>query len=513
MAKPKQDDAGGWALGRRLLAGAFSIGVFLLALFVLHRAIGRTDLAQVLSIATGFGASELMLALGLALASYVALGGFDWLGLHHIRRPLPVASTLLISFVSHAVSHNAGFAVLTGGSVRLRMYSSFGLGMADVAGIVTFAGLTFALGVGVLAAAAFILEGERLAPLLHLPPAVVDGVGWAGAALVGAYFLWAGLARRPLAIHGWRLATPSLPLALGQMLVAATDLALVAGALYVLLPMEGTGIGYAAFVGIYVVATTAGTLSHVPGGLGVFEGALTLLIPAPPAQILAALLIFRVFYNLVPLGLAALVLTVYEIVQRLRHGDQPGWAVGLGPQVAAVLCFVCGMALLWPAGEPPTDITPWIAHMAHLLSGAVAGLLLALPWQLNRRSRWAYAVALATLAAACVLALIRGPHWVLAGGLAFAAAAFSASAPLFDRRPDGDEDDGAVPWGWLGAALAVVVVTAWLNWLHSGLDGLKPTAMAMAALAAAAWKLRQNPALTDCSDDKNWRKGWDSNPR
>lgn len=487
----KVADKLGQGRGRKIAAGALSIGVFLLALFVLHRALGRIDPHQVLATASHYPAPLLVVALLLALASYLALGGFDWLGLHHIRRQLPVASTLLISFVSHAVSHNAGFAVLTGGSVRLRMYSTFGLGITEVGGIVAFAGISFGLGVATLASAAFIVEGARLAPLLHLPAELVTGLGWTGAALLAGYFSWTAIARRPLSIGPWRLATPSLPLALGQVAVAASDLALVAGALYLLLPMERTGISYPAFIGLYVVATTAGTLSHVPGGLGVFEGALTLLVPASAADILAAMLVFRVFYNLLPLALAAMVLAVFELVQRYRHAEQqPAWVTDLGPPLAALLALVCGLALLWPGSlaAPAAGVPRWLGETAILLSGAVAGILLALPWGMSRQARWAYGLTVAALVAGAVLALVRGPDWGVAAVLAFAMAALAAAAPLFTRVDDGDR---TIPWPWIGAAAAIVMGAAWLAWLAGGdLRSLRMAAVAAIAFIAAAWELR-----------------------
>lgn len=493
--------------GRRLAAGMLSVGVFVLALLVLHRALGRFDVHQVLAIAGGYGTPPLVAGLLLALASYLALGGFDWLGLHHIRRSLPVASTLLISFVSHAISHNAGFAVLTGGSVRLRMYATFGLSLAEVGSIVAFAGLSFGLGVGAVASIAFILEGGRLAPLLHLPSALVTGLGWAVAALLAGYFLWTALARRPLAIGHWRLATPSLPLAVGQILVAATDLALVAGSLYMLLPMAGTGISYPAFIGLYVVATSAGTLSHVPGGLGVFEGALAVLLPLPAAEILAALLIFRVFYNLVPLGLAALVLTGFELVQRYRHAPQPDWVVGLGPSLAALLAFAGGVVLLWSGAATPSTLPQWLAEPAHLLSGAVGGVLLILPWGLTRQMRWSYRLVVAGLALGAVLALVRGPDWTVTAILGFSAAALSAAAPLFHRA---DLTNDVIPLGWLGAAAAVLAGAAWLAWhaggwpgaLHSYVSATLPgreartAIVATLAFLAAAWELRRKQGNT-----------------
>lgn len=493
---------------RHVMAGAFSAVVFVLALVVLHRALGRFDLHQVLRIAADYPAAMLVGALLLSLASYGALGGFDWLGLHHVRRSLPLPWAMLISFVSHAVSHNAGFAVLTGGSVRLRMYSAFGLGVAEVGGIVAFAGLSFALGICTVASIAFIREGERIAPLLHVPTELVSGIGWLGCAALAAYFVWTAVARRPLAIGRWRLATPSLPLALGQIAVAAADLALVAGALYVLMPMAGTGISYPAFVGLYVVATTAGTLSHVPGGLGVFEGALTFLIPGAPQEILAALLVFRVFYNLVPLLLAALVLAVFELVQRYRHGPQPAWAESLGPALAALLVFVCGVVMLWTGSATPAELPRWLAEPGHLLSGAAAGVMLMLPWGLIRQKRWSHRAAALVLAAGAVLALVRGPDWAVAAFLGFSVAILVTAAPLFVRE---GRDGVKLPPGWLGGALAVIAMAAWLTW-HGDPHALRVLSFAADFEGGRAMRATITAAAAALASGWGWHLRYQSGP-
>ncbi|MDA8230334.1 MAG: lysylphosphatidylglycerol synthase domain-containing protein [Magnetospirillum sp.] len=488
----------------RLIAPAVSVAVFAGALLILHRTLGRFDPAQVLATARSYPAATLIAALGLSAASYATLCGFDWLALHHLRRSLPVGWTSLISFVSHAVSHNAGFAMLTGGSVRLRMYSSFGLSLPEVAGVVAFAGLAFGLGVSALGAGAFIAEGDKMARLLHLPPPLLTGLGWLVAALLLCYLGWTGLARRPLSVGGWRVEVPSLGVSLGQMAVAATDLALVSAALYLLLP-DGGGMSYPAFVGIYVVATVAGIISHVPGGLGVFEGALAILLPdMGTGPLLAALLVFRGFYNLAPLLLAALVLAVFELIQRYRHASGPAWVTALGPALGAVLVFGAGTVLLLSgAVERAAALPQWLAEPAGMAAGAVGGVLLAAAWGVSRQNAESARLALGALALGAALALARGPDWVTAALLAAAAAVIAAAGPLFPRPAP--PADGGIPWGWTGAAAAVVVLSVWLT-LHGGREGWRAAARlfsfaagdtaapalraelaAAVALATAAW--------------------------
>ncbi len=308
---------------RKILVTGLSGAIFAFALWVLYRTMRRLDPEKILSTAASFSIETLLLGLFFSAASYFALSGFDALGVRYLKRSVPLFWTLTISFVSHGISHSAGFAALTGGSVRFRMYSVFGLGLPDVAVLVTFAGMTFGLGAGCLLSATFVLESERIAPLLHLPPGVIQGAGGVIAALVLLYFAWTGLMQKPLYLGKWRVMPPSFAVAVGQVIVATVDLSLVAALLYVLLPIETTGLSYPAFVGIYMVSTLMGILSHIPGGIGVFESALIFLLPnVPPEHTLAALLIFRVLYNLLPLTTAVLILAGFEIAQRLSRNEK-----------------------------------------------------------------------------------------------------------------------------------------------------------------------------------------------
>jgi uncharacterized membrane protein YbhN (UPF0104 family) len=330
----------------RVLASVLSVGLFVGALVVLHRILGRFHADEVLAAVHAYPMARLAEVLGLTVASYGTLSCFDWLALRHLGRRLPVATSTLVSFVSHAISHNAGFAILTGGSVRLRMYSAFGLSPGEVGGVIAFAGLTFALGVAALGGTAFLVEAPTVATLLHVPSLAVRAVGAGIIVGLAAYLAWSTALKRPLRIGRWSFVLPQAGTGLAQMAIAALDLALVGGALYVLLPLGG-GVSYPAFVGIYVVATVIGIISHVPGGLGVFEGALVILLPAmKPGDLLGALLVFRLFYNLLPLLLAAAVLVLFEVVQRSRHMRVPLWLESMVPLVAMALVIAAGAAAM-----------------------------------------------------------------------------------------------------------------------------------------------------------------------
>jgi uncharacterized membrane protein YbhN (UPF0104 family) len=97
-----------------------------------------------------------------------------------------------------------------------------------------------------------------------------------------------------------------------QLIVGVIDVGLVSSILYLLLP-ESAGIGSLPFLAVYLASVLAGVLSHVPAGLGVLESMLLLLLPdVPPEQLLAAVLMYRVFYEIIPAIGALLLWGAYE---------------------------------------------------------------------------------------------------------------------------------------------------------------------------------------------------------
>jgi uncharacterized membrane protein YbhN (UPF0104 family) len=122
------------------------------------------------------------------------------------------------------------------------------------------------------------------------------------------------LRKAPIKLGGWAVNLPTLPMTLLQVVVGLTDIALVASVLYMLLP-ESAQIGFLPFLAVYLASILVGVLSHVPAGLGVLESMLLLLLPqVPPEELLAAVLLYRVIYEIVPVMLALAIWGVYELV-------------------------------------------------------------------------------------------------------------------------------------------------------------------------------------------------------
>ncbi len=458
----------------KLIGTLVSLGILVFALWLLRQALGQYQLADVFARLRETPWTAVALSLAASLGSYLALGGFDWLAIHYLRRRISVPLTFLASFISHAISHSAGFAALTGGAIRYRMYTAAGLTALEVAAVIVFCAFTFAVGAATLAALALTLAPDKFAALSGIAAGALQAIGIGTLLLVALYVVVGVFRTRPIRAFGRNFTFPGPRTAALQMLVAATDLGFAAMTLYVLLP-EGAPPPWA-FVGIYVLANLAGLVTHVPGGLGVFETAVVLMTPEVPADAtLGALVLFRVTYNLVPLALGAVFMAAYEVVMGGRRLGRAGRQARVGlrelePAALSVLVFAAGAMLLLTGATPddPRRLAMSAASLplavpqgAHVVAaGAGAGLLLTARG-ISRRLSGAYRAALALLALGGAAALLRAFDYeetIAAGGLMLLLVAgrriFYRLQPIAALGPS---------TSWLGAGAAVLIAVGWLT--------------------------------------------------
>ncbi len=261
--------------------------------------------------------NHLLLALGLTILSYLVLTWYDVLACRYIRHPLPYRKIALAAATSYAVSNTVGFAVFTGSAIRYRLYLFWGLSAVEIAQIIAFANLSFWLGLSAVGGFLFSVEPLAIPKLLHLPFTSVHPIGIAMLAINVAYLLTSLRLKRSLRIGSRSFCLPTLDLAFAQVIVSSIDWGIAVAVLYVLLPST-THLSYPAFFGIYLLGQIAGLVSSVPGGLGVFETVILLLLsPTIPAtKVFAALVLYRVIYYFLPLGVSVLLLGLYEIRKR-----------------------------------------------------------------------------------------------------------------------------------------------------------------------------------------------------
>lgn len=296
-----------------------SLLVFLAAAYVLYRNLAHLRLVDVLEHLLSLPWPRVAAALLFSAASYLVLTAYDYLALRYVGRSLPFHQVAFASFVAFAISQNVGAALISGGSVRYRIYSGLGLGALEIGEIVVFCAVTFALGVTTVGGLMLSLDPGDVALVLAMPASSVR-VGGAALLAVGLVYLVAPLVwRRPFVLGRYRLRLPSFASALAQIAVASVDLALSGAVVYLLLPVDAE-VTYRTFLGAYVLAAAASILSHVPGGIGVFELVIVVMLPdVPKAASMAALVGFRCLYFLLPLALALLSLSLYEIARQKRE--------------------------------------------------------------------------------------------------------------------------------------------------------------------------------------------------
>ena len=261
-----------------------------------------------------------LLAFASTLVAYAALAWYDRIALIHLGRQQGISFFYIAvcSFVTYALSHNIGASVVSGGMVRLRAYTAKGLSAPEIAMLVALCSFTFAYGTLMLLGVVLVTEPQIIQPLTSLSRhfAIGDGaaqlVGVGMLAFCVVYVIGAWLKLRPLEIGGFKVVYPRMPIVARQCLAAPLELIGAAGIIYFALPAEGNP-GYHVVLGAFLLSFSAGLLSQVPGGVGVMEAVFLAVMPGVPATaVVAALLVWRLFYLLLPLAMAIPAIILFE---------------------------------------------------------------------------------------------------------------------------------------------------------------------------------------------------------
>lgn len=463
-----------------IVAGAILSGVSIsLALWTIYSVAQRIAINDVFTSARALSPGAIVLALCLTVASYVLVTVYDVIALRHIARPVAYARAALASFLGSAFGNNLGFSVVTSASVRYRIYAPAGLSAIEIAAVSTMCTYTAVLGmITILAIAMIFGEGAVTDAAIHVPVAlrrffgilILVGLGW---------LLWT-TRHRSITLHNryWPIRFPSAKVTLVQILLGTTDVLLVGTIVYLLLPTT-SATDYLSFLGVIVLAMMAGGISHVPGGIGVFESVLLLGLPqVSSAAVLGAALLFRCIYYLTPLSVAAVGFAVHEAVLqrqhiRLAHGRVLAWLAEFGPQLMAVIIAFGGVVLLFTgvlhathaqhllvAGYIPLPVL----ELAHLAAAAAGFALIALGRGLSRRVDAAYHLAVVFLSVGLVASAIRDFSLWLPLMLAAMLLLIGPTHVEF-RRPAALRDEG-LPFEWASTLAAVLTVMVWLGFFN-----------------------------------------------
>jgi uncharacterized membrane protein YbhN (UPF0104 family) len=271
------------------------------------------------------------------LFAYAALAWYDRIALLHLGvRHISWLFVSVTSFTTYALSHNIGASVFSGALVRYRAYSTKGVGAPQIAVLVALCSFTFGLGTVLLSGLTLTLDPTLLARLEGLLPSALTtattarAVGLVMIGLVVLYVVGSLLHMRPLTIRKLKLEYPRPAVMVRQLIAAPLELLGAAGIIYFALPAQ-LEPSFLVVLAVFLASFSAALVSHAPGGLGVFELVFITAMPdIPKVDVLAALIIFRLFYLIIPFAISIVVVLLFERA-RLAQAWRGRAGMGGGP--------------------------------------------------------------------------------------------------------------------------------------------------------------------------------------
>lgn len=464
------------ALWRVLLPYVVAFALFGAGLYALNRMLAPVDIREVAQQIRATPWNVTGIALGTTVLGYLFLAGYDWSALRHIGKPLPLPVTMTGGLMAYAFGNTIGLSAISGGAVRWRVYSGLGLDGYDIAAISTFTAASFGVAASVIGFSALAVHPTALGSLLPLPPPTIRLIAIAAILGVMLPLLWAAITRRELRIGRFCLHAPTLGVLGTQLVICLGDIVFSALTLYVLLPM--VDVSFPTFLAVFAAAMMAGILSHVPGGVGVFESVIIAAMPpsVPIDQVAAGLLLFRLIYYLVPFAMALVLLALYEFWRLL--GRRPVTALGrqlaavepalravtpIAPLLLAVMVFGSGLWMSVAALLPPMTDTAKLAENffplafvegSILLSSALGAGLIVLSLGVVRRSLGAFWLTIAAMLTGAVFALLEGLDLEQAGALLLGVLILLPFRSAFHRRSM--LTHSAMTPGWIALIVAAL---------------------------------------------------------
>jgi phosphatidylglycerol lysyltransferase len=498
---------------RKLWPVAVSI-IFLVALRVVYVELSHLRYRDVGAALEALSRSRIALAMLCTVGSYLAMTLGELLAVRYAKSSVHYGRVSFASFIGSAFNNSVGFSGLLGGTLRFRLYTSWGLTAADVAKVIGFQAVTLWLGFFTLTGMVLIEFPLRAARALPFELPTTRPLGIVFLAIPFTYLVLCAI--RPIEavrFRGWSFPLPRLRLAFPQVAISTCDWLLLTTSLYLLIPPGTRSLAFGTVAAASLLAQIMGVASNLPGGVGVFDAAVLTFLSglAPPVRIVAALIAFRIIYYLVPLSVAAILIIGYELARNRTIVGRVGRGAArvlpmFVPQIFAVGVFFAGVILL-ASGATPTEqqrvrllrmaVPLPIVEASHLLASITGIVLLLLARGLQRRINAAYVVSLALLLAGAGFSLLKGFDYEEAIILLAIVAALIPCRRHFYRRAT--FLDEPFTRGWIVAIFLVISATVWLGffsyryvpystdlWWHFSFRGMGDASRFLRASVAAA---------------------------
>ena len=370
MANGSRSRVKAWA---RHLPPLLGVALLIGAIYVVQREFHHLRMKDIGEALSAIPVHALVFSFAWTILSYFILTFYDRLGTIYAGHKVSYGRAAFASFCAYALSHNLGFAAVSGAAVRYRLYAHWGLTPLQIGKTVAFCSLTFGLGGMVLGGVILFIE-PRAIPFFgpYLPTMVLYGIGALLWSIVLGYVTFAKVFGR-MKMFGHDIELPGWRMAIVQVLLATVDVAVTATIFFALVP-HAPGLTWLIFLGVYVASYSAGLAANLPGGIGVFDTAmlfgLSPYLSAP--RIVGAILVFRLYYYVIPLFLAASLFAGNEILLRgggvLRHFSRlaPVQAIGRWSEpdfavtAATGAVGLCGVLMLSLGVLAPQADFSWI---------------------------------------------------------------------------------------------------------------------------------------------------------
>lgn len=461
----------------RWIGVAIGAMIFAVALYSLRQEFGTYTVREVRVAVRNLNPIFVVRGTLFAVAAYAMLILYDVLGLKYVKHELPGRRTAFISFIAFSFSNALGFPLLLGGGLRYRLYNAAGLSSAEIAVTIAFNSVTFWLGVLSATGVALLVAPGGTEALFGVPVWALRPIGAVLLLSNVAYVAACARYKRPLRLVGWEFSPPSWRMALAQIGVAFFDWMLVAAVLWAVIPLPAASLTFGVILCAFVLAHVAGLVSHVPGGLGVFEFSFVALLRgyAEPTTLLGAVIVFRIIYFLLPLVVAAALLAANE-VSRGKSGVAravrvaSGWASITAPALYSLTTFIGGMILLFSGATPEMrlrlrfigDLVPLaVIESSHFVASVTGAALLILANGLGRRIDAAYYLTLGALTLGIVTSLLKGWDYEEAAALAIILVTLIPARRHFYRRAPLTSE--ILSRRWLLMTGTVLVTAGWLG--------------------------------------------------
>lgn len=428
-----------------------TVFIFILALFTFAHLVEDIDRKSLTTAFNNVSWTAIGLATLAAIISYLMILGYEWSASRYANAKLTIPTLALGGLSAAAIGNALGFSMLTGGTVRYRVYSKKNVSAIAIIQMTIFASLSLGLALPPIAALMSFTDIAYSAKALHMNETLLVVVA---SVIILGYIIFLAVASRFVAPEHpsedsrylcfglLNIRIPSMRITMLQFVITFLDVLAAGTVLYCLLPASAT-IPFGTFLTVYLLALAAGVLSHVPGGLGVFE---VVLLAAFQSQLdkpslLAALFLYRFIYVIMPLIIACLTMLIVE-ARRFASARQTSQISSAVTPVASLLVFVSGIFLVLSSIIPETAnepnelifISPAIViNVAHILASLIGLCCLIVAHGLWRRLHSAWNLSFLLTIMGIILVLISSQDWLVAAFLLFTLTVLTTFRKLFYR--------------------------------------------------------------------------------